>query len=1211
MKVPASTASAQGKIMDNEYIIGRMQGYIHKAAQELSSWLSKLLPQTSEDWWNDCVLDKLSQAQSERAREKGLSKLEELDLAALLRIADKAWYEMRAVAYLPSKKRECIRSMMRVRNNWAHLSASIPNKDAVIADLKTLRQFFEQMYCDHSLLSEIEDFKNAVEKTDFTILAPRNDLTEAPGSTDATSASSCGEIKEKSMVCLVSNPEKRGMVFSVTNLGQTVKYDLFIDGGISTFYSGQIALVEETPGYTWTDADTFRSYLTAYQINNPSARNLYSLNSARIDFVPYQFRPALKLIHADEPRILIADSVGVGKTIEAGLIIKELEARSNLENVLIICPKPLVAERKWELEMKRFDEDFIPLDGPQLRQVLSDTDRDGEWPARFSKVIIPYSILDSRIYNDGEKKDNRRKSRCFSLTDLDPAPHFDLVIIDEAHHIRNGSMEKEKAFAYKCVKYFCDNATAVVMLTATPLQTGTDNLFTLMNVLRPDVFIDENTFKIMLKPNKYITQCSHTIRAAKDNWQADAIEQLKNICNTTWGENVIAKNPKYKDVLLKLQQNNLSRNDRVQLISDVESLHSLNTMLNRTRRKDIHDFCVRRTHTIRTEFTDAQRKLHNSLLQFEKTVLSAMYDEQSAKFMMSTISRQAASCIMGLAPFIHDIVNRRFSQINDDQNISYTFKELENDEAFTFSVAAKEVLELAGNLPEEDPKFDSILSIINQKQACENNKIILFSTFRHTLAYLRKKLSAMGYRVAQIDGSVKDARRLELREQFEKDKDDPDAIDIMLFTEVGSEGLDYQFCDMMINYDLPWNPMKIEQRIGRIDRRGQKSESVSIYNIITDDTIDADIYFRCHLRIGVFERSIGECEEILGEIGSQIEKIAVDSALTGEERRIKLEQIADNEVRKMQELSKLEEEEKGLFGFDLSDYTASKEIQKAESPWLTPLSIQKLVEKYLNDRLGQGKYIIGENDLKMLRLNAEARNKLRADLSKLRGTRNAARRSWEVYLKGNNPNHYVTFDADAAEEKRDAFFITSMHPLARQASMFYTSTDTAYINVEYASDTLPSGKYPFSVYAWTYTGLNQHFRLVTVCENDAVSDELTDILQDTQAAAKPAAADQNTWQKLEEKHVQMWMAEKDSYLQEVRTTEKFRRESLFNSFINKRSAIESMLHDGLEFNIETMKQGELKKATEKYETKIKDIEAQVAQTDIHTTLIANGILVIR
>lgn len=131
------------------------------------------------------------------------------------------------------------------------------------------------------------------------------------------------------------------------------------------------------------------------------------MNSARIDFVPYQFRPALKLIHADEPRILIADSVGVGKTIEAGLIIKELQARSELENVIIICPKPLVTERKWKLEMKRFDEEFVPVTGSELHQIISDTDRDGEWPVRYNKSIVPYSILDSHTYNgDAGKKAN-------------------------------------------------------------------------------------------------------------------------------------------------------------------------------------------------------------------------------------------------------------------------------------------------------------------------------------------------------------------------------------------------------------------------------------------------------------------------------------------------------------------------------------------------------------------------------------------------------------------------------------------------------------------------------------------------------------------------------------------------------------------------------------------------------------------------------------
>ena len=101
--------------------------------------------------------------------------------------------------------------------------------------------------------------------------------------------------------------------------------------------------------------------------------------------------------------------------------------------------------------MKRFDEDFLALDGEGFRQLLLETDRDGDWPSRYNKVILPYSILDSRAY-EGEE---RKRGKMPGLIDLDPAPHFDLVIIDEAHHLRNGSMEKEKAFAYKCTRYFC------------------------------------------------------------------------------------------------------------------------------------------------------------------------------------------------------------------------------------------------------------------------------------------------------------------------------------------------------------------------------------------------------------------------------------------------------------------------------------------------------------------------------------------------------------------------------------------------------------------------------------------------------------------------------------------------------------------------------------------------------------------------------------
>lgn len=1192
--------------MNERYIVSKINEYLHSATKELCVWLEKMLPRVTEDWWNECVMSNLSYAQQELARENGYDKLEQFDLAALLRITNKSWYDMRTFAYLPTSERDCVRNMMKVRNNWAHCAGTLPDKDVVLQDLTVILDFFETVIITNKYSEDIRSFTSEIESADFSAVYAESE-EPARAVQKAPAAVITGDIQEKDRVFLTGDPDTRGMVFSVTEVNGVKKYDVFVDGDIKTFYEGQIQKIDSAPAYSWIDLPTFQSNLTAYEINNPSAGNLYSLNAARIDFVPYQFRPALKLIKSDEPKILIADSVGVGKTIEAGLIIKELEARNDLDNILIICPKPLVSERKWELEMKRFDEDFIPLDGQELRQVISDTHRDEEWPARYSKAIIPYSILDSKIYQGDDKK----KGKEYCLLDLDPPPHFDLVIIDEAHHIRNGSLEKEKAFAYKCVRYFCEHADAVVMLTATPLQTSDDDLFTLLNLLRPDVVMDKEVFTMMSRPNEFIYRASHAVRGAAEGWQYEAVTQLRNITSTQWGENVVAKNPVYADILKTLEKEDITREERVKLVSDIESLHSFNTMLNRTRRKDIQDFCVRRSYTVETNFTEEQSKLHDELLKFEFDALSKLHSIRSIPFMMSTIRRQAASCIFGLAPQIRDLISRRFNQMVDDPDVDIEEFDLDGKASSALMALAQHVLELADNLPDDDPKFDSIIKIIEEKQKLDNNKIILFSTFRHTLAYVKKKLLAMNYRVAQIDGSVKDEDRRALRERFELDRTDPEAIDILLFTEVGSEGLDYQFCDTMINYDLPWNPMRIEQRIGRIDRRGQKSEAVNIYNIITADTVDADIYSRCLMRIGVFERSIGECEEVLGTIGSQIEQIAMRTELTPEERRVKLEQMADNEIRRLQELTKLEDEERALFGFDLSSYTAAKEIKDAESPWIAPASIQRLIERYLNERLGNGQYIIGASDVKQLRLGKDARMTLLEDFRKLSNIRSAYRRKWENYLKGAEPLHKITFVSEAASKDHKAFFITPMHPLVKQAAKFFATTSVSHIHLEYYSSDLPEGTYPFAIYAWNYVGLHPMFKVVPVCENALVSAELTEILQEAETATTAVQVPTNTWEGLEGKHIALWQDEKQKYITEVQGTANFKLESITSNFRNRKRTLEQKIRDSFEDKITRMYQSELTTATENYQNKIAEINERTDRADIHTALVAHGIIEIK
>lgn len=1168
----------------------------------LALWLSHALPKISGEWWIECVLSNLNCNQRENIIERDIHLLEQLDLLPLLKITDKVWLELKSTEHLSNKERSLVHDMIKVRNNWAVSLNSVPGKDAIVNDAETIKEFLLFLKADKGDIVSVDSFILEIQKMVFDDSSDLN--AEKDNNDNKGNIYSDKEISVNSMVSLVSDPSVIGIVRSVKKISDIYKYQVFINGKEQTLYSGQIILLEEnTDEHNWIKPENFRNIMTAYQINNPANNNLYSLNSARIDFVPYQFRPALKMIHSDEPKILIADSVGVGKTIEAGLIIKELQARQKLENILIICPKPLVTERKWELEMKRFDEEFVPVKGDELRQIISDTDRDGKWPSRYSKLIIPYSILDSRTYSG----DNNKRIKSFGLKDLEIPPHFDLVIVDEAHNIRNGSMEKEKAFAYKCVKYFCDNADAVVFLTATPLQTSDNDLFTLLNLLRPDIVIDKNTFDMMSRPNKYISKCSSILRRADENWKEDAAEVLKDIRKTQWGENVVVPNPVYEQVIETLEKQSVSREERVKLISDVESLHSFNTIINRTRRKDIQDFCIRRSYTLETEFTDLQRKIHDLLLRFEHDSLLELHGSaNSISFMMTTLKRQAASCIFGLKPHLKDILERRFNQLSEDFDTEII--SASNEELHLLKKLASELIILFDKLPDDDPKFDDMLKVVSEKQSMENNRIIIFSTFRHTLRYLETKLTRNGYRVARIDGDVDDKTRQEYKARFELDKDDENSLDILLFTEVGSEGLDYQCCDTMINYDLPWNPMRIEQRIGRIDRRGQKSEAVNIYNLITPGTVDASIYYRCLMRIGIFERSIGECDHILGEITTEIDSITADSGLTEEEKMEKLEYMADNKIRKIQELNRLEDEEKELFGIDLSEFSMAQDVKNAENPWINPESLIKMIEDYFYKRLGKGLYFLGDSTLKHLRLSSKARSIIYEDLKRANCDNNMVYSEWKKYLTGTSPMCLVTFDSETAADNRDAVFITPMHPLVKQAALTYYSDEVAYIKLRYSSESLPEGLFYFSVYAWEYTGVSSHTRLMIICENENLASELPDIILQSVPEADVSQVDDSMWDELESIHVAKWLNEKKKYTEDNGNLLRYKEESITTNYRIRKRNLEQKLASANAESMKTMFSGELKNMSVSYENDISNLHEKQSRVDIHTSLIANGVI---
>ena len=321
--------------------------------------------------------------------------------------------------------------------------------------------------------------------------------------------------------------------------------------------------------------------------------------------------------------------------------------------------------------------------------------------------------------------------------------------------------------------------------------------------------------------------------------------------------------------------------------------------------------------------------------------------------------------------------------------------------------------------------------------------------------------------------------------------------------------------------------------------------------------------------------------------------------------------MADNEIRKAQELNRLESEEKELFGFNLSNYTVSKEIREAESPFLTAKSLQHLVEMYLEKRLGKGNYILGESSLKTLRLNSSARAELIADLRNQRGVRNSLRRMWEVYLKGNDPNHQITFESETAENYRNAFFITPVHPLVKQAAAFFTSNEQVYIHLEYYSDDVAPGDYPFSIYAWDYVGIRSNFKLVTVCENQQLSDELPEYILTANEVDYPTEINDDSWTALEEKHVAIWQTEKKKHADSTRQVASYKLESLKNNFRNRRLVLERKIAEADDERIVKMRSAELDNAEQRYKKKVAEIESQIAQADIHTTLIANGIITVK
>jgi ERCC4-related helicase len=1192
-----------------------MNELLQASVAVISRWLEEKLPQLGSQWWQDNVVKRLTFQQQRLLEEKRVQSLHGLDMAAVLRVLDQNWSELAAVLPLPRDARNWVKELQSVRNRWAHAPVNGISSSDVFRDADTLERLLKILGADDALLGKIGALKSATlgsiaANATIQVATPRVEISavttsqQSPELTEPVLSSHQFEVGQ--LLCLRSNPSSVFPVLSVmAGSGAETRYQVFEGGARQVYYGSQLKALDEPAQERKTlSAAELSAMLTAVQLSSPSASALYSLNSGRVRFVPYQYRPVFKLIRADRPRLLVADEVGVGKTIEAGLILKELQARNDIKSVLIICPKALVAERKWELEMKRFDEHFTPLNGALLRHCIKETHLSGEWPVQYEKVILPTSLFDNDLLFG---KAGKGSSRTQGLLELDPPPKFDLVIVDEAHHIRNSD-----TFLHQAVRYFADHAEAVVFLSATPVQLGRDDLFTLLNVLRPDVIIDPASFNQMAEPNQFINASIQACRRGDSGWTNEVREGLQSVATTAWGKNVLAGNPGFQQIYDGLSAGGEDGPARIKTIQALEDLYTFSSLINRTRRRDIGEFTTRKAETLSIDFTPSQKELHDDLLSVIARILARLHGNQNVKFMMSTVSRQAASSLYGLAPALEDILQGKLNQLVNEVDGEDGVEGRSLDFIDQIRNDIESLLVRAKRLEPRDPKADAFMKVVADKLAMPKNKVLVFSTFRHTLRYLVEKLKSAHVRFGLVHGGVNDEERADLRHRFSLHKDDPHALDILMSSEVGCEGLDFQFADCMVNYDLPWNPMRIEQRIGRIDRYGQQSETVAIVNLVTPGTIDAEIYDRCLSRIGVFQHAIGGNEEILGEITKELHDIAESFNLSEEERNRRLQQLSDNKIRQIEEEQRLEERQGELFGLNLAAASWDAKLAGSRNFWLEPQALASAVTTYLTQRLGKDlEYLLGDKLLKNLRLSQEARASILEDFRRLPRSTDTMYRTWEKWLKGGVPNLQVTFDQECAVENASAVLLSLGHPLLRQAAAHLQQSAPIAVRLTAVHSTLPTGIYPFALYQWTRQGAKKDEELVAVVDQTDLGKNLIDLLPISTDAPHLEMPSQQVWDDLDVVHHQRWLAESTQHAEENRQLLGIRIQSLHASHRARMALLEEQLRNATNEKIQKMRQSELDRAQVDFHVRVTALQRAADSGDIRANAAVLGVIEIK
>ncbi len=636
----------------------------------------------------------------------------------------------------------------------------------------------------------------------------------------------------------------------------------------------------------WGRIRAFRCALAVERITQTNRSTVYSFKAQRILFEPYQYKPLLKILDSPDRRLLVADEVGLGKTIEAGLILTELEARRPLDRVLVVCPSRL--RDKWREELNRkFGQEFDIYD---KRMLLDYIERQHDARRRRLRAIVSMQTI--------------RSEEVLELMAAE-VDHLDMVIVDEAHHARNPETQTSEM-----LRDLGQMGDCVVLLTATPLHLGSRDLYTLVNALRPAEFRDAEVFDRELRHHSGVHEAGILIRTRQETSLGAATELLKRVFLS--GPRPAFRDPLAVQVIEEMEAGPPTDSRAwVELERRVQDLHPLATIVTRTRKRDVLEHApTRRAGVFRCQWSNEEDDTYQRLV---KGAASLGWIREGLSFGEIQRARQAASCLPAAAEAHGAVV------VASDDETTELSDILPGDIA-NLASGKESSTSVAVSFSGRDSKFQKLREILGNVWAEEPDaKVLIFTFFVGTAKYLERRLAEDGHSTLRISGEIPSTPRRpendERGKRMRQFREDP-SIKVLVSTEVGSEGLDFQFCHHLVNYDLPWNPMVVEQRIGRIDRFGQEANVVHIHNLVVEGTVEDRILLRLYERIGLFRESIGDLETILGETVRDLQRDYVSGRLTPEEAERRVHEAANAIDQRRAHLEQLEQSAGDLFGHE-------------------------------------------------------------------------------------------------------------------------------------------------------------------------------------------------------------------------------------------------------------------------------------------------------